>query len=218
MKITKTLDVTQSDDGWIVASTPTPDRDRDRVMPLGGDFRNFEKNPVLIFGHNYYEPWAVIGRVSGIAVDGGSIRMKPELREPANETDPMHIIRALWSQNLLRASSIGFIPIESRENEFGGRDFLKWELLELSLVPVPANQEAIRMAVKAIEPLSSGAAPDDSIATTDATQPPPTEPDTDDTATAIHDNDTELTPEQEAELAAALAALTHEMTSLFTGA
>ncbi len=202
MKITKALDINQSGDGWIVASTPAVDRDRDRVMPMGGDFTNFNKNPVLIFGHNYYEPWAVIGRVSEIAADASGIRMKPELRQPANEADPMHIVRALWDQNLLRASSIGFIPLETRDNEFGGRDFTKWELLELSLTPIPANQEAIRLAVKAL---------------TNADQDPHIEDDTAHSDPAPTDDVTQLTPEQEAALAQALAALTEELTSLFTG-
>lgn len=202
MKITKALDINQSGDGWIIASTPALDRDRDRVMPMGGDFTNFNKNPVLIFGHNYHEPWAVIGRVSEIAADPSGIRMKPELRQPANEADPMHIIRALWEQNLLRASSIGFIPLEAKDNEFGGRDFTRWELLELSLTPIPANQEAIRLAVKAL---------------TTKDQEPHTEDDTAHSDPAPTDDNTELTPEQEAALAQALAALTVELTSLFTG-
>ena len=199
MKITKTFDIAQTD-GWIVASTPTLDRDRDRIMPMGGDLTSFEKNPILIFGHNYQEPWAVIGRVSGIAVDTNGIRMKPELREPANEADPMHIVRALWNQNLLRAASIGFMPIESRENEFGGRDFTKWELLELSLTPLPANQEALRLAFKA-------------LAT--QTNDPHTEPDTDHSDTATTDDPNELTPEQEAALAHALAQMNHALLTLY---
>ena len=148
-KLTKSFETTLKD-GWIVASTPAVDRDRDRIMPMGGDLTNFNKNPVLIFGHNYHEPWAVIGRVAETAVDMAGIRMRPELREPASPADPQHIIRALWDQGLLRTASIGFIPIESKENEFGGRDYLKWELLELSLTPLPANQEAIRLTVKAL--------------------------------------------------------------------
>lgn len=204
MKITKILNIENSGDGWIVASTPTPDRDRDRVMPMGAQLANFERNPVVMFGHNYFEPWALIGRAADMQLDASGLRFRPELREPANESDPMHIIRALWDQNLLRAASIGFNPIESRENELGGRDFTKWELLEISLVPVPANQEAIRMAVKALSAKDA------------ADNPPPTEPNTDDTAANITDPN-ELTPAQAAALADALAQLTHEMTSLFTG-
>lgn len=200
MKITKTLDVTQSSDGWIIASTPAPDRDRDRVMPLGGDLSNYLKNPVVMFGHNYWEPWALIGRAAEMQTDASGIRFRPELREPANESDPMHVIRALWDQNLLRAASIGFMPIESRENELGGRDFLKWELLEISLVPVPANQEAIRMAVKAL---------------TTPAQPPHNEPNTDHSSAANTNHIYELTPQQEAELVKALAAMSETLLNLY---
>ena len=199
MKITKTFEATLKD-GWIVASTPALDRDRDRIMPMGGDLTNFEKNPILIFGHNYHEPWAVIGRVAETAVDMAGIRMRPELREPASESDPQHIIRALWDQGLLRTASIGFMPIESRENEFGGRDFLKWELLELSLTPLPANQEALRLTFKA-------------LAT--QTNEPHTEPDTDHSDTATTDDPNELTPEQEAALAQALAQMNHALLTLY---
>lgn len=202
MKITKTLDISADSDGWIVASTPTPDRDRDRVMPLGAQLANFERNPVVMFGHNYWEPWALIGRAAEMSVDASGLRFRPELREPANESDPMHVIRALWEQRLLRAASIGFSPLESRENEFGGRDFIKWELLEISLVPVPANQEAIRLAVKALS----------------AKNESHTEADTAHSeAPAPNDELTQLTPGQEAQLVEALAQLTEEMTSLFTG-
>jgi len=199
-KLTKSFETTLKD-GWIIASTPAVDRDRDRIMPMGGDLSNFQKNPVLIFGHNYHEPWAVIGRVAETSVDMAGIRMRPELREPANESDPQHIIRALWEQGLLRTASIGFIPIESRENEFGGRDYLKWELLELSLTPLPANQEAIRLTFKALT----------------TTSQPYTKDNTDDPAPATTDDGTELTAEQLAELATTLTALTDELTQLFTG-
>lgn len=200
MKITKTFETTLKD-GWIVASTPAVDRDRDRIMPLGIDLTDFQKNPVMIFGHNYAEPWAVIGKATEMALDMTGLRIKPQLRQPANEADPMHIIRALWEQDLLRAASIGFMPVEWRDNELGGRDYLKTSLLEISLVPVPANQEAIRMAVKALTTPSQPHTKDD----TDAIAPAPT------------DEPNELTAEQLAELANTLAALTDELTSLFTG-
>jgi HK97 family phage prohead protease len=202
MKITKALDITQESDGWIVASTPAVDRDRDRIMPMGGDLTNFNKNPVLIFGHNYHEPWAVIGRVAQTSIDSTGIRMLPELRQPANESDPMHIIRALWEQGLLRAGSIGFIPLESRDNEFGGKDFTKWELLELSLTPIPANQDAIRLAVKAFD---------------EEIKEPHTEEHTDEVAPAPIPDPDELTPQQQANLMEALAQLTNELTTLLTG-
>jgi HK97 family phage prohead protease len=146
----KTFDLKMADDGWMIASTPAVDRDRDRVMPKGANLRNFENNPVLMFGHNYADPWALIGRAKDLSVTDGEIRFRPELRQPANENDPMTIIQALWDQGLLKAASIGFNPLEYKDNTFGGRDFTSWELLEISLVPLPANQEALRLAVKAM--------------------------------------------------------------------
>ena len=146
----KSFAVERSKEGWIVASTPAVDRDADRVMPLGMRLDHYKANPVLMYGHQYGEPWSLIGRAAEIEVDEDGIRILPELREPANESDPMHIIRALWEQGLLKAASIGFNPLRYADNQFGGKDIAESELLEISLVPIPANQTALRLAVKGI--------------------------------------------------------------------
>jgi len=143
----------QKDNDWIVVNTPAVDRDRDRVLPSGGDLQNYFKNPVLLWGHNYHDPWAVIGETAEIQLSKDSISVRVELREPAAPNDPMWIIAALWEQDLIKAASVGFLPRNVEENEFGGLDFTDWELLEISLVPVPANQEALRLAVKALKAL-----------------------------------------------------------------
>ena len=138
------------------------------VLPLpatGARLDNFLKNPVLMYGHNYRDPWALIGKAADLQVDAGGINFQPELREPANDSDPMTVIRALWDQKLLRAASIGFNPTKWMENEVGGRDFVEWELLEISIVPIPANQNALRLAAKAIDGGS------EELATTQPVQP-----------------------------------------------
>lgn len=147
----KTFEIKAAEDGRMIASTPDVDRDKDRVMPNGAKLENFIKNPVLMYGHNYRDPWALIGKAADLQVDAGGINFQPELREPANDSDPMTVIRALWDQKLLRAASIGFNPTKWMENEVGGRDFVEWELLEISIVPIPANQNALRLAAKAID-------------------------------------------------------------------
>lgn len=146
----KHFDLTKDADGWMIASTPGVDRDKDRVLPFGADLTNFAKNPIMMFGHNYEDPWSIIGRAADTMVGADGVRFRPELRQPANDADPMNIIRLLWEQDLLRAASIGFNPTEWKENEFGGRDFTRWELLEISLVPIPANADALRLAAKAV--------------------------------------------------------------------
>ena len=146
----KTFEMKAGADGRMIATTPAADRDKDRVLPMGAQLDNFVKNPVLMYGHNYRDPWALIGKVGDLQVDAGGITFLPELRDPASDSDPMTVIRALWEQKLLRAASIGFTPTKWMENEIGGRDFVEWELLEISIVPIPANQNALRLAAKAI--------------------------------------------------------------------
>jgi HK97 family phage prohead protease len=136
--------------GRIVINTGAVDRDRDRVLPQGVKLDNYMKNPVVQWGHNYRDPWATVGETLNLEISDGGIVADFSLREPANESDPMHVIRALWEQGLIRTASVGFNPLEWEENEVGGYDFTAWELLEWSLVPVPANQEALRLAVKGL--------------------------------------------------------------------
>jgi uncharacterized protein len=136
---------------WLTINTGTVDRDRDRVLPSGAVLENYMANPVVMWGHNYRDPWALIGRAADLEVTETGIRSRPEFRAPASESDPMHIIQALWDGGLVRAASIGFNPLEWNDNERGGYDFTRWELLEWSLVPIPANQEALRLAVKGID-------------------------------------------------------------------
>jgi len=150
-KVLKTLEVTKEGDEMI-ASTPAVDRDHDRMLTGCFDVTNFSKNPVLIYGHNYREPWALIGKCADLRTDEqGRLRFKPDLRDAANEADPMTIIRLLWEQDLLHAASVGFLPVEQQPNDQGGYDYQRVDLLEISLVPVPANQEALRAAMKALD-------------------------------------------------------------------
>ena len=144
------------DGGRITISTSDLDRDRDRVIPGGARIENYLKNPVVQWGHSYHEPWSTIGKTTALEITPDGITADFELRPPANENDPQNIVRLLWEGEWIRTASIGFQPLEAVENEDGGRDFNEWELLEWSLVPVPANQAALRLAVKALdgEPLS----------------------------------------------------------------
>jgi hypothetical protein len=53
-------------------------------------------------------------------------------------------VRNAWEQGIVRAASIGFIPLQLKPNDLGGEDYLTWDLMEISLVPLPANPEAVR--------------------------------------------------------------------------
>lgn len=137
--------------GRIVISTADVDRDHDRVMPRGAILDNYLKNPVVMWGHNYYDPADMIGRATNLEVTDAGIMADFELRPAANDQDPQNIVRLLWDGGWVRTASIGFRPIEMTPNEFGGNDIRAWELLEFSLVSVPANAAALRLAAKALD-------------------------------------------------------------------
>lgn len=128
------------DDASMVVSTPAVDRAKDRVIPEGGNFDNFRKNPVLLWAHR--TDGVPIGAVTRITAER-AVGVGAAWRWVRGDEFADRVRRA-WEQGAIRAASIGFTVIESQRNEFGGTDFLKWELAEISLVPVPANPEATR--------------------------------------------------------------------------
>lgn len=120
-------------------STSDADREGDRVLPEGMDFTNFQKNPVLVWSHDYQR--VPIGAVTSVqAVKGG---LKASWTWLENDEFANRIKNA-WEQGIVRASSIGFIPKQTSPNEFGGKDIEQAEMLELSLCTIPMNPAAVR--------------------------------------------------------------------------
>ena len=153
LKKTFTIEIEKAtaDGGRITINTPVLDRDRDRVLPFGAQVQAYQNNPVVQWGHNYRDPWATVGKTTGLEITDRGIVADFELRPAANEADPQNIVRLLWEGGWVRTASVGFNPIAHEENGDGGRDFTEWELLEWSLVPIPANQDALRLAAKALD-------------------------------------------------------------------
>src|SRR3989304_6210111 len=91
--------------GEIVISTGGIDRDRDRVIPAGARVDNYLRNPVVQWGHNYRDPWATIGKTTRLDIRPEGITAEFELRDPANEHDPQHIVLALWDGGWINTAS-----------------------------------------------------------------------------------------------------------------
>lgn len=138
----------QKDGGRIIISTGAIDRDKDRVFPQGAKIEDYMRNPVVQFAHNYYEPWATVGRTRTLEITETGIIADFELRPAANDVDPQNIVLLLWEKEYIRAASIGFIPDAMMPNDIGGMDFVSWQLLEWSICAVPANQDALRLAAE----------------------------------------------------------------------
>ena len=127
-----------------VLSDETPDRMGDVIMADGWELTNFQKNPIALFGHNSSFP---IGKWKNLLVVDKQLRGHLELA-PAGTSERVDEIRKLIDADILRAVSVGFRPKESRprpESDWGVF-FTKAELLETSLVSVPANPNALAVA------------------------------------------------------------------------
>lgn len=136
-----------------VATDSSIDRDGEIVDPAGIDTKNFEKNPVLLWAHDYRQ--APIGKVVSIKRDGSRLLFTPEFAVGISEQARQYY--EMFKAGILNAFSIGFVPKEwtDRQNTDGSytRIFTKTELLEISAVPVPANPNALVMvrSIKGID-------------------------------------------------------------------
>jgi len=130
-------------------STDDVDRAGDSVAVDGWDFASYLKNPVVLWCHNSgYDPSTAMPVAQALAtwVEGGKLKSRSEFatRELYPFADTVY--RMLLG-GFLRAVSVGFIPKEwtIAEDRPGWMpmNFIRQELLEYSVVPVPANPNAL---------------------------------------------------------------------------
>jgi len=135
-----------------IASTMDMDRDKEVIDVNGWDLKNFKKNPVIMFGHDYHS--LPIGRATKIGVKDGKLMNVVEF-PPEGTYEFADIVQRLVDTGYLKTQSVGFIPKEWEDGDFEEksdkprRTFKKQELLEISIVPVPSNPNALRNAVDA---------------------------------------------------------------------
>ena len=115
----------------------------------GMDFSNYRKNPVVLFAHDYSgrteSSGLPIGRtVSLDRTHDGRIRADFEFLSGDPFADR---VRNAWNRGFLRAASIGWKALKARPSERGrGLRIVKSELIEWSIVAVPADPDALRSA------------------------------------------------------------------------
>jgi HK97 family phage major capsid protein/HK97 family phage prohead protease len=129
-----------------ILSDESVDRIGDIIMASAWEFESFKKNPVALFNHN---PSFVIGRWQDLKVDKGALRGRL-IMAPEGTSNRIDEIRKLIDAGILKAVSVGFRDIESepldRKSPFSGRRYLKAELVETSLVSIPANPNALAIS------------------------------------------------------------------------
>lgn len=146
MTMIRKASATGGDGLEFVLSDATVDRYGDIIDPNGWDLSWFKKNPIALFGHNSAFP---IGTWTNIRIEGGKLMARLVLAARGTSQRIDELI-SLVEQGILRATSVGFIPRKSEpidpDKPYNGTKFLEQELLESSLVSIPANPAALAKA------------------------------------------------------------------------
>lgn len=133
-----------------IGSTADVDRYGDVIEVEGWELKNYTKNPVFLWAHDYREP--PVGKA--VKVEKADNGLMFQIKFPtAEEYAFADTVYKLYLGGYLQATSVGFRdlerePILDKDGRQTGFRYKKQELYELSAVPVPANPQAIMMAVQ----------------------------------------------------------------------
>lgn len=143
--------IDDGEDGLLLSmtiSTADLDRDGDTIAVEGWELGDYKKNPVVLFAHSHSDP--PVGKSVKIWTEEGKLRS--QTRFTPHDLNPFgHMIGRLYEEGYMRATSVGFLPLEWEEAKdrrsegpfFMPMDFKRQTLLEYSAVPVPANPNAL---------------------------------------------------------------------------
>jgi HK97 family phage prohead protease len=134
-----------------VLSDESIDRMGDTLAVDGWELSAFRRNPVVLWAHLSSEP--PIGKMVNIFTSGDRLLGDVKFAEPDVYEFSDQIFRLIKS-GYIRAGSVGFAPLDwtfSDDRPYG-IDFHRQELLEFSIVPVPANANAL--VVQAVKSLA----------------------------------------------------------------
>ena len=139
-----------------IASTDRPDRYGDVINQNGWDLEAYRSNPVILLNHDH----------NSLPIGKGNVRIGPEgliIDVDFDMEDPRAAeIAGKVERGYLNAVSVGFTPLKSVSraslpqehaafSNSGGSYFDKAELLEVSIVTIPANADATSIAAKSMD-------------------------------------------------------------------
>lgn len=113
------------------------DRSGDVVVAAGVDTTHFRSNPIALYQHDPNKP---IGTWTGVRGDAGKLKGTLNLAS----TPLAEHVRENIAQGVLKAASIGFVPVEFSPIQGGGFRFDRIELMETSVVSIPASRGSLR--------------------------------------------------------------------------
>lgn len=138
-------------------TTDAVDREGEVVVPAGGDLTEFMACGMLFSNHDYTKPIGFPNKLKTVVRGDRFIELGMMfMRDDAEADKARNLVTQAMGAGINAGVSIGFLPIESRKATRGdiakygeGVQVVhsKWKLLELSIAPVQANQEAVIVAI-----------------------------------------------------------------------
>lgn len=134
-------------------STGGVDRMGDTISPWGWQLSAYRRNPVVLFAHDAGS--LPVGRATHVGVDNGKLVASMKFAS----TRMAQAVREQVDSGELRATSVGFRPLtytfSKDPNRKFGIDFTETELLEFSIVPIPANPECLMIGASSGKSLTA---------------------------------------------------------------
>jgi len=127
-----------------IITTDTTDRYNEIIIPSGIQTSKYRKNPVVLWAHDTSIP--AVGKNIDIKIEGSDMIAKTKF---AN-TDFANELFDLYKDGYINAFSIGFLPLKWEDGDGTqgpDRTYHEIELLEYSLVNIPANPDALGLAM-----------------------------------------------------------------------
>ena len=148
--LTSTFKSHTEEDGSVMirgmASTHDFDRAGDSISVdawTKGGLKNFEKNPIILFNHDYNRP---IGRATGLKTTDNGLELTAKISKAAKD------VVDLVKDGVLGAFSVGFrVKDADYLEETDGLKIKDAELFEVSVVSVPCNQSATFSLAKSFD-------------------------------------------------------------------
>src|ERR1700733_594924 len=129
----------------VIISTESTDRSGEIVKQNGWELVNYKNNPIVLWGHNYYDlPIGVctetyLTEKNGVpALGARGVFLSADINPFAQQVRKLYEFGLGKGEGVGCTTSVGFIPKEFDEN--ARNTITKAELLEFSFVPIPANQ------------------------------------------------------------------------------
>ena len=152
MVVTEARQVEDGSGHRMVIAANELSRNGDDLNLRGISFKDYRKNPVVLWAHSIYSGIPIAKTLKIGHDDQGRIVADFEFN---SDDEFASRVENAWNGGFIRAASIHYIPTKVVEvrNEAGSVERLRVEeseLLEWSLVPVPADPDSVRAAARAL--------------------------------------------------------------------